>query len=219
MSEAEEQFTGAVILLSDYIQSGDNFINPFSTISGMRIFDIQRVDFETVMQQYREDNGPKNDWWEERNLSRANEKFGGWIRAKIPVSDIGSVVMPYYNHGGACITPEEGAPLSVAYASFKNDRQKFEQGNAQFCDRFDSQKESISRNGIKPVYLSQEPLLIGTSYSNLKKYKNRLTHLDGFHRLMALMDSEQTPDYVECFIAVYPAFEPARFSGRSHECM
>ncbi len=177
----------------------------------MRVFDIQEVGFESVMRQYRKDNGAKNDWWEERNLKRANEKFGKWIKAKIPVQYIGELIMPHYDHGGAPITPEEGAPLSVAYGIFEDNRNKFEKENPQFCERFESQKDVILKQGVKPVYLSQEPLLVGTSYSKLVQYKNHLTHLDGFHRLMALMGLNQKPQYIECFIAVYPAFKPAQF--------
>lgn len=188
--------------------AGDIFNKRKVFLIYMRAFDIQEVSFETVMARYREDNGAKNDWWEERNLKRANDKFGKWIKARIPVECVGELIMPHYNHGGTSITPEEGAPLSEAYAVFKKNREKFEKQNFQFCKRFESQKKLILKNGVKPVYLSQEPLLMGTSYSKLAQHKNRLTHLDGFHRLMALMGLNQKPEFIDCFIAVYPTFKP-----------
>ncbi len=172
----------------------------------MNLIDIIETSFENVMQQYIEDNGSKNDCWEVRNLERANDKFGKWIMAKIKSSEIGEIVLPYYSYGGIPITPKEGAFLSDAYDNFKKNKERFRLGNKQFCDRIDAQKRLISLSGIRSIFLSQEPLFIGDSYSGLEKYKNKITHLDGFHRLMALMDMEQKPEFIQSYIAVYSTF-------------
>ncbi len=170
----------------------------------MRLCDVQEVLFEEVMQKYLQDFGTNNEW-EIENLKSANQKFGRWLHAVIPKSDIGEVIVPFHNRGGAAITPESGTTLEEAFRNFKANRQMLEVRNALFCKNFEFHKSDIIRNGIRAVYLSQEPLLTGPSYSQLGAYQGRITHLDGFHRLMAWMDLPK-PDRVECYIAVYPSF-------------
>lgn len=54
------------------------------------------------------------------------------LKQKILISDIGNVIMPYYNHGGVSITPEEGAPLSVAYNNVNNNINGFSKNTTIF---------------------------------------------------------------------------------------
>ena len=173
----------------------------------MILKNIEEVTFEFVLERYFKENGIKNDMWELRNLERADAKFGSWASAKIPISEIENIVMPYHKYGGAEITPKEGALLSDAYENFTRNRKKLERTNSQFCRRIETQKRLISETGRgKIIYLSQEPLFFGLSYSGLTNFRGKITHLDGFHRLMALMDIKQRPDSIESFIAVYNSF-------------
>ncbi len=173
----------------------------------MRLVNTIEVSFEEVMRRYMNDFGSKNNLWETENLQNANNKFGRWLHTQIPIEDIGEIIMPFHNRGGAAITPECGTTLEEAYRNFKANRQMFEVQNPTFCKNFEFHKSDIMKNGMKPVYLSQEPLLTGPSYSKLTAYKGRITHLDGFHRLMALMDLPKKPKCVECYVAVYDSFK------------
>jgi hypothetical protein len=174
----------------------------------MNVSDTTPIDFASVMNVYKQYHGSKNDWWEVRNLERANEKFGLWMKARISISDVGGLVLPQYQHEGVNITPADGSLLEDAYTNFKSRYDYFLEGNSQFCERVNTQKMIILSEGFKPIFLSQEPLFVGTSYSGLHKFKGMLTHLDGFHRLMALRDlieeKKNLPTHIDCYIAIYP---------------
>lgn len=176
----------------------------------MKIEKISEVDFEKVLNNYRKYHGSKNDSWEIRNLLRANKKFSGWIYAQIPTSDIGEIVMPHYKYQGMEIVPEQGAFLENSYEFFKNNEKTIKKENSQFYKRMKYQKQKVLENKIGNFFLSQEPLFIGKSYSGLTKFKGKITHLDGFHRLMAIMDVRNNnlnlcPENIESYIAVYSA--------------
>jgi len=173
----------------------------------MKLQDIKKTNFESVLEIYLKENSGKNDNWEIQNLKRADEKFENWIEAKIPLEEVGKIVMPHYKYGGVAIIPEEGALLADAYKNFKANRAYYERENQQFCHRIKNQKKIISKtNHVKALYLSQEPLFIGLSYAGLKKFKDQITHLDGFHRLMAFMELENKPELIKSYIAVYNEF-------------
>lgn len=172
----------------------------------MKLFDVSHLNFKEVINQYRKDHSEKEDTWEERNIKRANRKFRSWIKAKVPILEIKHIVMPHYNFEGENITPKEGILLKDAYEIYKSNKLHLEENKSLVFLRIKKQKTLIKNNGVKSIFLSQEPLFIGLSYSGLIKYKNQITHLDGFHRLMALMDMEKKPDFIECYIAVYPDF-------------
>ena len=72
----------------------------------MKLRDIKKTDFESVLERYLKENWEGNNHWEIQNLKRANEKFGSWIEAKIPREEVGKIVVPYYKYGGAAITPD-----------------------------------------------------------------------------------------------------------------
>lgn len=173
----------------------------------MKLRDIKKTDFESVLERYLKENWEGNNHWEIQNLKRANEKFGSWIEAKIAREEVGKIVVPYYKYGGAAITPEGGALLMDSYKNFNANREYYERENQQFCQRIENQKKIISKtNHVKTLYLSQEPLFTGLSYAGLKKFKGQITHLDGFHRLMAFMELENKPEFIESYIAVYCSF-------------
>jgi hypothetical protein len=171
----------------------------------MEFKDIRPATFEEILQIYFTENGQKQDEWEYRNLERANEKFDSWIIGNISRKDIGEIVMPHYRVGGAHIIPETGAFLIDAYTNFNLKKKYFEKNNTQFCERIEIQKKFIQESGkVKTIYLSQEPLFLGTSYSGLNNFKDKITHLDGLHRLFALMElKEKAPKEIPITLAKY----------------
>ena len=178
--------------------------------SNMGLLNVKQVDFEFVNKIYLQDHGIKNDGWEKQNLKTAHDKFGNWIYAEIPDKEIGNIVLPHYKHGGIEITPAQGGLLKDVYQNFRENQDFFKKGNSQFCERVEFQKKRILEGDIKSIFLSQEPLLSGLSYEGLKEFKGQITHLDGFHRLIALMDliDEKKNDtkVIPSYIAVYLSF-------------
>lgn len=172
----------------------------------MKLLNIKPVSYKIVLEIYKKNHGIKNDWWEERNLQRANDIFKNWIYCQIPASEIGNVVLGQYQHKGCNVTPKEGALLKDAHENFIKNKDYFLKNNSQFCERFEKQKELISKEGIRIIFLSEKPIFMGTTYSNLEKYKENITHLDGFHRLMAFQDlyinKKTNIEKIECYIAV-----------------
>lgn len=175
---------------------------------------VRSSSFYEVLDHYFKENGYKKDDWEVRNLRRAQEKFGRWIYAEIPREDVGEIVMPHYSVGGAEVIPFEGAFLKEAYKLFSKRRDFFRNENLQFVERLEAQKRVLLESGtMRAIYLSEEPLLVGGSYSGLGGFKGKLTHLDGLHRLFALMDSSNFyMDAVKSYIAVY--LESEKFFGK-----
>ncbi len=170
----------------------------------MKFINLKPVTFEEVINLYFKENGQKKDEWECRNLERANEKFDCWVLGHILKEDIREIVMPYYCVGGASIIPETGAFLEDAYTNFNSKRKYFKKNNAQFCDRIKIQKNLIQKLGkVKTIYLSEEPLFLGTSYSKLNNFKGKITHLDGLHRLFALMELKEDPKEIPIALAKY----------------
>ena len=171
----------------------------------MEFINIRPATFEEILQIYFIENNQKQDGWECRNLKRANEKFDSWIMGNIPREDIGEIVLPHYRVGGAHIIPETGAFLIDAYTNFNLKRKYFEKNNSQFCERIETQKKLIQKSGkVKTIYLSEEPLFLGTSYSGLSNFRGKITHLDGLHRLFALMElKEKGPKEIPITLAKY----------------
>lgn len=172
----------------------------------MQLENIKKVGFELVKGVYLEEHGFR-DRWELRQLEKADRKFGRWIHATIPVSEIGQIVLPHYKHGGIPVNPLEGNVLEDTYSNFKKNIRMFKEGNPQFCERIKFQERKIQEEGVKSIFLSEEPLFTGDSYSGLKRFKGMITHLDGFHRLMAMMfilDKNKYPSKsIESYIAIY----------------
>ena len=176
----------------------------------MKLLNANEIQFDKVLEEYNNFHGSKNDWWELRNLKRANEKFGHWILCEIPSSEIKNVVLGQYQHEGCNVTPKEGSFLFDAHKNFIQNKEYFLKENNQFCKRFEIQKKLISKEGMRTIFLSEKPLFVGTTYSHLHKFKNNITHLDGFHRLMAFQDlyinKETKIKSIKCYIAVSKDF-------------
>ncbi|MBT4376087.1 hypothetical protein HOD29_01810 [archaeon] len=159
------------------------------------------MDFREVKEKYLEENGFKKDSWELRNLHRANEKFGRWFLGNIPFEEIGNIALPHYKFGAEVIPPQ-GAFLKDAYANFEKEKEFYKKFNRQFYDRIESQVKFLKEsNSVKVFYLSEEPLFMGSSYKDMEPFKNKITHLDGLHRLFALKEIGSWEGPLQTFLA------------------
>lgn len=172
----------------------------------MQLINIKKVTFEEVLNKYFEDHGLKKDLWEAQNLQRADTKFGHWIHTKIPIEDIGEIIMPHYKYKKITLIPSEGLTLFEVYTRFNQNNEIFKKEAMHVLKKIEFHLQNIPLKGVKSIFLSQEPLFYGTSYLELTQYARKITHLDGFHRLMALMELETKPKFVNAYISIYPNF-------------
>jgi hypothetical protein len=193
----------------------------------VRLINAKKVSFETVLNRYYLDHALKDEAWEIYNLKRANKKFGSWVQAIIAVEDIGGIVLPY--HVGACdqysdlpqkilLVPPSGLTLDRAYIRFKRIRRRYRRLAPVCYERIMRAKQLVSQDpGL--FFFSQEPILIGSTYQGLTRFRGQLTHLDGLHRLMALMEVDEKPGYISCYVAVSAQkMEGKSYNGSPRQC-
>ena len=176
----------------------------------VRLINAKKVSFETVLDRYYFDHAIKDQAWEIYNLRRANKQFGKWVQAMIAVEDIGGIVLPY--HVGSCdqhsdlpqkilLVPPSGLTLDHAHTRFKQIRGRYRRLAPVCYERIMRAKQLVPMN-LGSFFFSQEPILIGSTYQGLTGFKRQLTHLDGLHRLMALMEVDEKLRYISCYVAV-----------------
>ncbi len=191
----------------------------------MKILNAQPVNFDEVMQRYQSDHGSKKDKWELRNLQRANNKFNYWMYCEIPCDDIGHIIMPHHRARGCeglniimrdfVVVPREGMSLAQTCERIREKQEEYKQ-KAPMCYRKIYALRRIIENGkLGSIFLSEEPLSVGSSYRNITFENNNLYHLDGFHRLLALMLTTQRPDNIEAYVAVNSPNLPTTFQEDS----
>ncbi len=174
------------------------------------LINAKNMSFETVLDRYYLDHEIKDKAWEIQNLRRADKKFGKWVQAKIAIEDIGGIVMPY--HVGSCdqhsdlpqqilLVPPSGLTLDYAHSRFKRIRRQYRRLAPVCYERIMRAKQRASMN-LGSFFFSQEPILVGSTYQGLTGFRGQLTHLDGLHRLMALMEIDEKPAYISCYVAV-----------------
>jgi hypothetical protein len=181
-----------------------------NSIETIRLLDKKEVSFDEVLKKYHQDHGTKHDLWEVNNLKRAHKRFGKWVHAKIPVEDIGGIVLPY--HVGACdihsdlpqkivLVPPTGLTLSDTHKRFKRIQDQFSK-LAPACHEKIWQAKQLEPDKLGSFFFSQEPLLIGSTYKGLTGFRGQVTHLDGLHRLMALLERKDRPNYLDCYVSL-----------------
>ena len=174
--------------------------------SYIKLYDVRDVSFDFILKECQKDH--RNDEKLIRKINFVQCMFGKWISAKILIDDLGFIVLPYHpspvcsgKRSNIVLIPKEGYTLSEAYKKIENFRLYAPECYAKILN----QKKLILEYGLRSIFLTEEPLSSGPlrrSYSGLKKWGRRLTHLDGLHRLLALMSMEKKPEYVECYVAV-----------------
>ena len=176
----------------------------------VRLISAQRVSFETVLDRYYLEHALKGKDWGIDNLKRANKKFGKWVQATIAIEDIDGIVLPY--HVGSCdqhsdlpqkilLIPASGLTLDDAHARFERIRKRYRRLAPVCYERIMRAKQRVKMD-LGSFFFSQEPILIGSTYQGLTRFRGQMTHLDGLHRLMALMEVDERPCGISCYVAV-----------------
>jgi len=179
-------------------------------IGTVRMLAAKPVSFETVLTRSRLDSGPRDDAWTIENLKRADTAFGQWTRARIAIHDVGRIVLPF--HVGGCdrnsslpqkihLVPPSGLTVGEAHDRLAKIRNRYRH-LAPHCYRRIVLASRVAARDLGSFLFTQEPMLVGSTYRGLAAFHGRLTHLDGLHRLLGLMEAREPPPFIDCFIAV-----------------
>lgn len=181
-------------------------------IGTIEVVEVRATSFEVAMSRFLETSGSRPSWTI-RNLERANQTFGGWIRGRIPIEEIPAIVLPF--HVGGCerhsdlpqnihLVPPSGLTVGDAHARLSAMRETYRR-LAPYCSGRITRASEQALSAPGTFFLSAGPLLAGSTYRGLTAFQGRMTHLDGLHRLLGLMDAELPPDSIDAFVAVEPA--------------
>lgn len=184
----------------------------------MKLNNLTKVSFDEVLKNYI--NSHKSTLLRDSKLFRyevevirsANHFFPLWVKANINTKDIGDLVLPYYidNSSKYIVLPEQGERLGSAYKRlFIKDKENFRK-NAFFCfKKIMTQKKLINKKGPGSFFFSQGPFVeLDKSYSKSIFEDKDIVHLDGLHRLLALIDMpiNDRPKSIESYIAARENF-------------
>ena len=172
----------------------------------MKFIDVKKSSFEEALAA----TGKKKGWGELQIFKNADKEFGTWISAKIPIRYLPEIIMPYhlaYWCSGKfklrwyTVVPKKGMTLSEAHERFLQNKQKHKELAPECYENILFQKKRLKNRKIEPVLLSIEPLNNGISHKYITEYSG-ITLLDGFHRLLAMMDMRRKPPHLSAFIAI-----------------
>lgn len=184
----------------------------------MKLNNLLKVSFDEVLHTYLYFHGStslrdkKLFKYEIKVMKKADNFFSFWVKAKIYSRDIGDLVLPYYidNSSKYIVLPEQGERLGSAYKRlFIKDKENFKK-NAFFCfEKIMTQKKLINKKGPGSFFFSQGPFIeLDKSYNKSIFGDKDIVHLDGLHRLLALMDMpiKDRPKSIESYIAAKENF-------------
>jgi hypothetical protein len=143
------------------------------------------VSFEEVCASFRRDNpiGFGSSEWALTALEIADKQFGTWLRRDLSLEDILGVMLPHHLHDGQEVVPKVCSTVSEAIERLKSIP------HSHSCSK---RIDEVSRRPLSPVFLSAAPIH-HPDYQGLTDRDYRgLTHLDGFHRLIAWGRSGQS---------------------------
>jgi len=141
-------------------------------------------------------------------LEQANKSFKSWIKTQIPIGEIGKLIIPYHidRKSRFTVIQKQGERLNKAYKRLLVNRRKDYENNANICFKgVMHQKRLIIKGEIKSFLFSQGPFVeFGRSYQDISSLGNDIVHLDGLHRLLAIMDLplKDRPLTIESYIAI-----------------
>lgn len=181
-------------------------------IGGIELVGAQEASFDVVMDRFLAASGLRASWTI-RNLERADHAFDGWIHGWIPFEEIPAIVLPF--HVGGCdrnsdlpqrihLVPPSGLTVADAHARLDAMREAYRR-LAPYCSARITRASEQASSDPGTFFFSAGPLLTGSTYRGLTAFRGRMTHLDGLHRLLGLMDAEQPPDFIDAFVAVESA--------------
>lgn len=179
------------------------------SVGGIRIVAAETASFDVVVDRFLAAPGSRSSWTL-RNLERANRAFGRWLHGRIPVEEIPAIVLPF--HVGGCdrnsdlpqqvhLVPPSGLVVGDAHTRLTEIRGTYRR-LAPHCHGRIARGRELAANDPGTFFFSAGPLLMGSTYRGLTAFQGRLTHVDGLHRLLGLMDAEQRPDSIDAFVAV-----------------
>ncbi len=184
----------------------------------MKLNNPCKVDFEEVLRNYLCSHkstslrDPKLFKYEVEVIKKANNFFSFWAKAKIYSKDIGNLVLPHYidNSSNYIVVPEQGERLGSAYERLLIKERKNFRKNASFCfEKIIIQKKLIKKRDAGCFIFSQGPFVeLDKSYSKSLFGDKDIVHLDGLHRLLALMGMpiKDRPKSIESYIAARENF-------------
>lgn len=185
----------------------------------MKLINPEKISFHEVVENYKNQHGSSSS----RNpelfnydiglLEKANNYFSFWVRAGISTKEnLENLVLPHYidKKSQFRVTSEKGERLKTAYERLMvSERNDFKKNVPECFKKIMIQKKLIIKGYIGTFLFSHGPFkeMIGT-YDKITGANNSLVHLDGFHRLLALMDMlpEEKPYFINSYIAVKENF-------------
>ena len=146
-------------------------------------------------------------------LEKANNYFSFWVRADISTKgDLENLILPHYidKKSQSGVTSEKGEKLKTAYERLMvKERNDFKKNVPDCFKKIMIQKKLIKKNGSKIFLFSQGPFKeFDESYRDSVFSEKDIVHLDGLHRLLALMDMfpEEKPSFINSYISAKENF-------------
>lgn len=173
----------------------------------MRLNNPISINFREVLENYLRVHGD-SDKYVLNLLEQANKSFGSWIKTQIPLGEIGKLIVPYHidQKSRFIVIPKQGERLDRAHKRLLVDGREDYKNNARICfENVMRQKRLIIKGEIKNFLFSQEPFVgFGRAYQDTSSSGNEIVHLDGLHRLLAIMDLplRDRPSTIESYIAI-----------------
>ena len=172
---------------------------------------IKCITFEDLIQDFRQIFKAKDNETEtaEKYIRCANngivkKRNGGWIYLNLPYEVVMQVALPIHTHSQkektlithSALTPNDAARNYKLWS--ESDKK-----NSPECSG--SIEYHLKNLNETPIYLTVSPINIRNVYGTLldtpELVKNRLIHLDGLHRLVALALSDNPPQFIPAYIA------------------
>jgi len=176
------------------------------------IYNKKLVTYEEAFEQFHQPGMDINEGWALEMMQHVQKKFPLVIQGKIAVAEIGNLVMPHHSLTGCCmkpineeyeIIPPSGLRLADAHQTLVDRWEEF-QTKAQHCyEKISNQINRLTQGeDLGFFYFTESPLMIGSSYEEMTDFEGKITHLDGLHRLIAIMFSDKKPKYINVFVGV-----------------
>lgn len=172
----------------------------------MRLIQPKPINFEQVLNSYYKSHGDLSAY-ETRLLNEANKVFS-WIEAGVYTRDMGGLVLPFHveKESGNIVIPPEGEMLDDAYRRLLCYGREYYNANTPDCfGKVMFQREKIKMQETGIFLFSRGAFReFSRTYENVQCSKTDLVHLDGFHRLLALMDISlrERPEMINSYIAI-----------------
>ena len=159
---------------------------------------IEKV-LKTFYKEHRLERGANK--WAVRMLKETDKKFDFWIEAKLPKKILLNTLLPYHFHGEMMLVPKKGATVKETFEKLKKHRENYRKK----CSKCIKTIEFFKDKDIGHIYLSMGKPNNLYDYPKMKYHKEHLVHLDGLHRLLAILYHGRINKYspIKCFVAMY----------------